>query len=150
MAILRPKPYPGLNFSVDIGAGAGDGPEAGLVEVIFPDARLQINEYRNGNDPTNEVVKIHALTHYGNLVLKRGAIGSLSWYGWWNDARNGQPDVARTVIVHLLNEDRSERVLTWKFLRARPANYHYTALNALVAETLIESLELAFERMELE
>lgn len=35
-------------------------------------------------------------------------------------------------------------------LRAQPANYQYTALNALLGETLIESLERSFERMELE
>jgi len=53
-------------------------------------------------------------------------------------------------VVHLLSEDRSAVVLTWKFLRAQPTNYQYSALNALVPATLIESLELAFERLELE
>lgn len=150
MAVLRAKPYPGMNFTVDIGTGEPDGPEAGLVEVVFPEARLQINEYRNGNDKANEPVKINTLTHYGNLILKRGAIGSLSWYEWWNEVRNGDPGAARTVTVKLLDEDRSEVVLAWRFLRAQPANYQYSPLNALVAEALVETLELSFERMELE
>jgi phage tail-like protein len=150
MAVLRDKPYPSMNFTVDIGAGTGEGPDAGLVEVIFPEARIQIQEYRNGNDKVNEPGKTHTLTRYGNLILKRGVIGSLTWYNWWNDARNGNPAVARTVVVQLLNEDHSAVVLTWKFLRALPANYQHSALNALAAETLVESLELAFERMELE
>jgi phage tail-like protein len=150
MAIMRAKPYPGMNFTVDVGTGQTDGPEAGLVEVVFPEARLQINEYRNGNDRVNEPAKIITLSHYGNLILRRGAIGSLDWYGWWNDARNGNPAAARTVTVQLLSEDRSAVVLTWRFLHALPANYHYTPLNALAAETLVETLELAVERMELE
>ena len=78
-----------------------------------------------------------------------GAMGSLTWYNWWNDARSGNPGVLRAVLVQLLNEDRSGVVLSWKFLRAQPANYQYSPLNAVVSETLIESLELAFERMEL-
>lgn len=150
MAIMRNQPYPGTNFTVDIGTGETEGPESGLVEVVFPEARIQISEYRNGNDKINEPVKIHSLTHYGNLVLKRGALGSLTWYNWWNEARNGNVGIARTVVVHLLSEDRSAVVLTWKFLRAQPTNYQYSALNALVPATLIENLELAFERLELE
>jgi len=149
MAAVRDRPYLGINFTVDLGMGGGEGPESGLMEVVFPEARIQMSEYRNGND-ANEPVKIHALTHYGNLILKRGAIGSLTWYNWWNDARNGNPAVARAVVVQLLNEDRSGTVLRWTFLRAQPINYQYSALNALVSETLIESLELAFERMEME
>jgi hypothetical protein len=41
-------------------------------------------------------------------------------------------------------------VLTWKFYRAMPANYQFAPLNALAGDTLIENLELAFERMEME
>jgi len=147
MAAVRDTPYPGMNFTVEL---EGESPEPGLMEVIFPEARIQMNEYRNGNDIGNAPVKIRALTHYGNLILKRGAIGSLTWYNWWNDARNGNRAVARTVVVQLLNEDRSGVVLRWTFLRAQPTNYQYSALNAVVSETLIESLELTFERLELE
>jgi hypothetical protein len=50
----------------------------------------------------------------------------------------------------LLSEDRKEAVLTWRFHRARPANHQFSALNAVMTETLIESLELAFERLEME
>jgi phage tail-like protein len=150
MAILRDQPYRGSNFTVDIGTGETEGSESDLVEVVFPEARIQISEYRNGNDKVNEPIRIHSLTHYGNLILKRGALGSLTWYQWWNDAGNGNPGVARTVVVHLLNEDHTEVVLTWKFVRAQPTNYQYSALKALVCDTLIESLELAFERLEIE
>ncbi len=150
MAIMRDKPYPGMNFTVDLGTGTSEGPESGLVEVVFPEGRIQISEYRNGNDKLNEPVKLKSLTDYGNLILKRGAIGSLTWYNWWNDARNGNPAVAHTVVVQLLNEDHSAVVLTWKFVRAQPTNYQYSALNAVVTGTLIESLELAFERLEME
>ena len=56
----------------------------------------------------------------------------------------------RNITVRLLNEDHSAVVLTWKFLRARPASYQFSPLNALDPEVLIESLELAFERLEIE
>ena len=149
MAILRNKPYPGINFVVDLGTGEVDSPEAGLSDVCFPDARIHVLEYRNGNDRELEARKIDTITRYGNLIVRRGAIGSLNWYQWWNEERNGG-QTARTIRVSLLSEDLTQTVLTWKFLRARPVSLRYSPLNALGTEPLVESLEIAFERLEME
>ena len=150
MAVLREKPYPGINFIVDLGTGDVESIEAGLSDVVFPEARLQIIDYRNGNERSTDVRKIQTTTHYGPLILRRGAIGSLNWYTWWNAARNGDQTVARTITIHLLNEDRTEHVLTWRFQRARPVNHQFSALSALATMQLVETLEIAFERMEME
>ncbi len=150
MAVLREKPYPGMNFVVDLGVGQTEGPEAGLAEVILPTAQVNTIEYRNGNEKELNGRLVQTVTRYGNLVLKRGVIGSLNWYGWWNAVRNGDQNAARTVTVSLLNEDRSSIVLTWKFLRARPVVYSFSPLNALANGPLVETLELAFERMEMD
>jgi len=150
MAVFRDKPYPGMNFIVDLGTGEVESPEAGLSEVVLPDARLHLLEYRNGNDRATDIRKLQTTTAYGNLILQRGATGSLSWYQWWNDLRNGDQTAERTIIVVLLNEDRTEKVLTWKFFRARPINHHFSTLNALGTEPLLETLEIAFERLEME
>ncbi len=150
MAILREKPYPGINFIVDLGTGDVDSPDAGLYEVVFPDTRLQVLEYRNGNDRENTVRQLQTTTKYGNLILRRGVIGSLSWYEWWNAVRIGDQTAVRAITVHLLNEDRTERVLTWKFLRARPVNHTFSPLDSLGSEPFVEILEIAFERLEME
>lgn len=150
MAILREKPYQGINFTVDLGTGDVESLDAGLSEVVFPEARLQIVEYRNGNDRGTGLRKLQTITRYENLILRRGAIGSLNWYSWWNAARNGDQSVERTITVALLNEERAERVLIWKFLRARPVNHHFSPLNAMGTEPLVETLEVAFERLEME
>lgn len=150
MAVLRERPYAGLNFLVDLGDGNTDGAEAGLAEVIFPDARVQVCEYRNGNYKEGNPEKITTATQYGNLIVKRGVIGSLNWYQWWNQIRNGDQSALRTVIVKLLNEDRTAAVLTWKFIRARPLSHRFSTLNARENETLVETLELGFERLEME
>jgi phage tail-like protein len=150
MAVPRDKPYPAVNFVVDLGSGQAEGREAGLAEVVFPEARLTIHEYRNGNEKTSEPHKIQTLTHYGNLLLRRGTLGSLSWYQWWDEARNGSQAVTRTILVRLLSEDHGAIVLSWKFLRARPVNHQFAPLNALANEPLMETLEIAFERLEME
>ncbi|MGD0613485.1 MAG: phage tail protein [Anaerolineales bacterium] len=149
MAVQRAKPYPGMNFLVDLGTGQVDGPEAGLAEVIFPEARLQVTEYRTGNEKENAPQPLQTVTKYGNLILRRAPIGSLSWYDWWKTARDGQP-VQRSIKVMLQNEDRTETVLTWVFTRACPVNYQFSPLNAMGMAPLIESLELTFERLDME
>jgi phage tail-like protein len=150
MAILREKPYPGMNFLVDLGTGVTDGPDTGLAEVIFPEARLQVQEYRNGNEKENAPRKVQTTTHYGNLILRRGVIGSLGWYKWWDQVRLGDQSAVRTIVVQLQNEDHSEIVLAWKFLRARPVNYQFSPLNALGSGSFMETLEVAFESLVME
>ncbi len=150
MAILRDRPYGNFNYLVDLGNGYTDGPEAGFSEVILPEAWIDIIEYRNGNDRENSIRKIPGRDHYGNIILKRGAMGSLDLYSWWNDVRNGNINAYRTVTIRLQNEDHSAVVLTWKLLRAWPVRYKFSELNAKGHEALIESLELAFERLEME
>ncbi|HUL75357.1 MAG TPA: phage tail protein [Vicinamibacterales bacterium] len=149
MAVLRDRPYPGANFLVDLGTGVTDTVEAGLTEVIFPDARVQVAEYRNGNDKENAPRKVTTETEYSNLILRRATHGSLTWYLWWNDIRNGNQAGYRTVTVELQNEDRTQTVLTWKFFRARPVNLRFAPLVGHDNAVVIETIELAFERLEM-
>jgi phage tail-like protein len=150
MAIVRERPYGNYNFLVDLGTGDSAGIQAGFSEVVLPDAWVDIIEYRTGNERESGVRKIPGRVHYGNVVLKRGAIGSLDLYTWWNNVRNGDVSAFRTVSISLQTEDRTEIVLTWKFLRAWPVRYAFSSLDAQGKVTLVEMLELAFERMEIE
>src|SRR5205085_11935708 len=118
-AVLRDRPYPSFNFLVDLGTGQTDGPEAGFEEVHLPEVWVDVIEYRNGNDKENSVRKITGLDHVGNVILKRGVIGSLNLYQWYNDVRNGNQNALRNVTIHLQSEDHSTIVQTWKLLRAR-------------------------------
>jgi phage tail-like protein len=150
MAIVRERPYGNYNFLVDLGTGDSAGIQAGFSEVVLPDAWVDIIEYRTGNERESGARKIPGRVHYGNVVLKRGAIGSLDLYTWWNSVRNGDVSVFRTVSISLQTEDRTEIVLTWKLLRAWPVRYAFSSLDAQGKVMLVEMLELAFERMEIE
>ena len=150
MAVLRDRPYPNFNFLVDLGTGNTDGPEAGFEEVILPEVWLDVIEYRNGNEKENAVRKLTGLDHCGNALLKRGVIGSLNLYNWYNDIRNGNQNALRTVTIHLQNEDHSAIVQTWKLLRARLVRLKWGPLNGKGKETALEYVELACERLEME
>jgi len=149
MAVLRNLPYGNFNFLVDLGSGA-DGPEAGFSEVIMQEASIDVIEYRNGNDKESGARKIPGRVHYGNVVLRRGVIGSLNLYHWFNQIRDGDVNGYRTVVIHLQNEDRTQVVMTWKLLRAWPARYKSPDLNGKGQDVSIEELELAYERLEIE
>jgi phage tail-like protein len=150
MAVLRDRPYSNYNFLVDLGTGNTEGPEAGFSEVILPAATIDVIEYRSGNEKESGTRKIPGRAHYGNVIFRRGAIGSLNLYKWWDDTRNGDIHSFRTVTVQLQNEEHTDVVLTWKFLRAWPTKYEFSPLNAQGKDTLLETLEVAFERLEME
>jgi phage tail-like protein len=150
MATLRETPYVQFNFLVDLGSGDTDGAQAGFEEVHLPEVWLDVLEYRNGNEKGNTVRKITGLDHCGNALLKRGAVGSLNLYSWYNDIRNGDQNAFRTVTISLQNEDHTGIVMTWKLMRARPVRLKWGPLNGKGKEVLVEYLELACERLEME
>lgn len=150
MAVERERPYKNYNFLVDLGDGDPQSFRSGFCEVILPEAALDEIDYRPGNSREAGVEKGTGLERYTPLVLRRGLNGSLNLYNWYNAARSGDPNAQRTVTVMLMNEDHSQIVLTWKFLRARPLKYTSGPLNALARQVEHETIELVFERMEIE
>lgn len=150
MAILRDTPYLGLNFLVDLGTGTTEGVGVGVMQVVLPEARVDMLEYRDGSEKVNNTRKTPAQSRYTPLVLRRGYHGSLDWYQWWNQLRNGDTKAQRTVSVQLVTEDRAAVVTTWRFTNARAAAWHVANFDALHPQTLIETLEISVERMTVE
>ena len=150
MAVLRDRPYCQFNFLVDLGDGNSDGPRAGFQEVSAISTEVTVTEYRNGNSKENSVIKLTGLNKATDVTMKRGVIGSLSLYQWFNDIRNGNQNALRTVTIQLQSEDHGQVVQTWKLLRARIIKYSGPALNGKGTDVAMEEIVLAYERLELE
>ncbi len=150
MAVLRDRPYNQFNFLVDLGTGSTDGPDAGFQEVSGIGTEVTVAEYRNGNDRENSVRKVTGLNKHTNITLKRGVIGSLSLYKWLDEARNGDQNAMRTVIIQLQSEDHTQTVQTWKLLRARIVKHTSGPFNAKGTDVAMEEMVLAYERLEME
>ena len=150
MAVLRDRPYAQFNFLVDLGTGNTDGPEAGFQECSEIGMSVDVIEYRNGNEKDNAVRKLTGLAHMNDVTLRRGIIGSLNLYQWVDQIRNGDAAAYRTVLIHLMSEDHTQTVLTWKLLRARIVKHTSGPLNAKGNDVAMEELTLAYERLELE
>ena len=89
-------------------------------------------------------------TNNEDVTLKRGLIGSLSLYQWFDDIRNGSQNALRNVTVSLQNEDHTEIAMTWRLLRARITKYSAPELNAKGNDVAIEEIVLSYERLEIE
>jgi phage tail-like protein len=141
------NPYSAFNFTVEI-----DGAQiAAFQEVSGLDSESQIMEYREGSDAINSVRKLPGLEKYPNLSLKRGISGSLELWNWRKEARDGAgsfPPV-RNVTIQLLNE-KHEPVMKWKLTNAWCSKLGGPSLNAKGNEVAIETMELAYERIDLE
>jgi T4-like virus tail tube protein gp19 len=128
----RDQPHGNANFLVEFGAGKGSG----FAEVIFA-------PFTAGNSGEAGAPLVN------RLVLRRGATGALDLYDWWNQARRGQAPPRRIVKVKLLAEDHATVVMTWRFRNVKPVSLAYSPLNALEGAVLMETIELAFDDVEM-
>jgi phage tail-like protein len=149
MAVMRDRPYCNSNFLVDFGEGDSRSVTAGFAEVIFPTFILDRTDRRQGEPMTPQVAEPTNPTAGNRLVLKRGLTGALNLYEWWNSARHGKEPMRRAMKIELLGEDLSTVVLTWHFRNVYPESVSYSPLRALEGGIVMESIELAFETMEM-
>lgn len=150
MAVLRDRPYPQFNFLVDLGTGDPDGIDGGFQEVTGLDATVDVIEYRAGNYKLNAPIKLTGLSRAGDVTLRRGVIGSVTLYQWFDELRNGSPSALRTVKISLQNEGRSEIVMSWRLIRARIVRHVSGPLHAANSDVAVEEVVLAHERLELD
>jgi phage tail-like protein len=149
MAVMRDRPYVNSNFLVDLGAEDRNSVTAGFAEVIFPaftigsgNRRPPKPTPRHGSDPASA-------QESSRLILRRGLIGALDLYTWWSSAPRGKKPKRRTVKIELLAEDHSTVVMTWRFHKAYPATLSYSPLRAAEGVVVMETVELAFDSMEM-
>lgn len=146
MAVARPNPYPNCHFLVDIGTGDPQAQQSRFSQVILPEAQIHSIAYRSGSDRTSEAQRLIGLTTYSRAILRRGVDGLMGLYEWWDQARNGNYDAVRNVVVVLADEAR-QPVLRWRLHGARPVAYRVGPLDSLANEPLIETIELEIESL---
>ena len=147
MATERPNPYSAFNFTVEI-----DGAQiAAFQEVSGLDSENTPIEYREGADAMNTVRKLPGIEKYPNCTCKRGITGSLVLWEWRKQVRDGGTAFppTRSVTINLL-DDQHNPVLKWKLTNAWCTKLTGPSLNAKGNEIAIETLELAYDRLDIE
>ena len=132
LAAERNDPYLNFRFRVEI-----DGiVQAGFYEVILPGLALEISSFQ---DPKVQVTN-------GNLILKWGITDNMELYEWFEAAYDGKVQFKNLSVV-LMDEERNDRS-RWNFLQAYPVRYDGPEFYALGNDVAIETLEIAFGKME--
>jgi phage tail-like protein len=136
-----------MNFIVEINGEA----VAGFQEVEGLVSENKPIKYREGSDPMNTVRKLPGLEEYPNLVCKRGVTGSLVLWDWRKEVRDGSGSFppTRDVVIHLQNE-RHENVFQWRLTNAWCTKMSGPKLNAAANEIAIETMEIAYDRIDAE
>ena len=138
----RGGPLGRSNFEVDWGGGSS-GLARAFSEVIFP--RFLVEADAGSATPGDA-----GAPGAEHLVLRRGATGALDLYDWWDRTRRGQLRRFRVVTVRLLGADGRTVLMTWRFHRARPVALTDSPLLAMEAGVLMETIEIAFARVDIE
>ncbi len=139
----RVDPYKNFKFIVEI-----DGiVHAGFSECSGLESRVEVIEYREGNEPETSVRKLPGRASYSNIVLKRGLTDSRELYDWHRTAIRGPVDRKNGSIILL--DDAGESKVRWNFRNGWPARWEGPLLNARGNAVAIETLEIAHEGLEL-
>lgn len=150
MATERNRPYVGMNYRVKIGDSDESAVAAGFSEVSGLGLDISIAEYRAGNAPTNEPVKVPAVAKTPDVTLKRGVIGELELlHEWANALRNGDETARRNVTIELMAEDRSTVGQTWRLFNTMIMSYKGPSLTGTSADIAVEEVVLSAERIEM-
>ena len=139
----RRDPFAAYAFMVEI-----DGIEVfGFKEISGLSNNTDIYEYQEGGE--NQFThKLIGQTTFSNLILKHGVVLNEEVYDWRQQIIDGKIEEALrdgtiTLVGDGYSDDRS-----WRFYKAWPCKWEMNTLSGTSNELVIETLELAIERVE--
>jgi len=93
-------------------------------------------------------VKLPGQTKHSNLSLKRGYTNDKQLYTWFEDVMTGRTEKIRRHIAVIQIDMNGKEVFRWNLYNAFPVKYTGPAFNAKGNDLSIETLEVAYERIE--
>jgi phage tail-like protein len=135
-------PLPKFYFSVRLGDD-----EARFQEADGLEADAKLIEFRHGNSPIFTPIKIPHLGKGGNVTLRKGVFAKDARFREWFSEIERKAISRRTVIINLLDENGDAK-MTWTLINAGPTKITGADLKSDGNEVAVESIELAYEMME--
>jgi phage tail-like protein len=139
----QPVYYRAFQFMVEI-----DGiSQARFQEVGGLDATTDVIEYREGGDMLG-TRKLPGQTKHSNLSLKRGYTDDAQLWTWYEDVMTGRTERIRKNISVVQLDMAGQEKMRWNLFEAFPVKYTAASYNAKGNDLAIETLEIAYERIE--
>ncbi|HEV7675040.1 MAG TPA: phage tail protein [Candidatus Angelobacter sp.] len=139
----QPVYYRAFQFLIEI-----DGvTNARFQEVGGIDATVDVIEYREGGNALGPRL-FPGQTKHSRLSLKRGYTDDSTLYTWFEDVMTGRTENIRRNISIVQIDMNGAEVFRWNLYKAFPVKYTAPAFNAKGNDISIETLEVAYERIE--
>lgn len=151
-------PLTKMNFLVSVDQVTG---VAAFTEVTGIDASVDVIEFRQGNSSSLAPVKIQGLVKHGNITLKAGYTRSQNFKDWVTNCvseKRSAETPRRNITIELIdiNSGAPQSIpeaptgsVTWILKNAWVAKYTGPDLNASTSEVAMESVEIAYEEMDI-
>ena len=152
-------PPPNFYFTVTVLGSAtalalASGVDASFQDISGLQSEIQTEDVAEGGQ-NRYVHRLPKQSKFANLVLKRGAVSTLSFFSEWFGGTIGStlsvPVLPQNLLVSLLNQSGIP-VIAWAVVNAYPLKWSMSNMNSQDGKVLIESLELSynyFERLNL-
>lgn len=138
-------PLPKFYFKVEI-------PIVGTIsfqEVSGLNVEAQIIEYRHGDNKEFSAIKMPGLKKVGNVTMKKGIfVKDNKFFEWFK--KINMNTIERTVITIMLLDETGTATMSWKLNQAWPTKITGTDLKSNGNEVAVESIDIAFETLEIE
>jgi len=118
---------------------------AGFSECSGLESTMNLEEYPEGG-VNDRVHRFPSRFSFANLVLRRGVSLDPLLRAWHDDLLRGS--ITRYDGLVTLCNEAGESVLVWMFEGGLPVKFTGPALNATSSASAIETLEIAYERLQ--
>jgi phage tail-like protein len=136
-------PIGAFNFRVEI-----EGVQCGAFRACSGlKVETEIFEYAEGGD-NGQTRKLIGATKVGNIILRKGFVNSDALWKWRDEIVNAAGQVKRRSGSIVLCDDDGSEITRWNFHNAWPVRYEGPELDGKTGEAMVETLELAPERLE--
>lgn len=142
-------PFRNFRFKLELGSIQ----VAGFSECTGLQIQTKVFEYKEGGN-NQTTLKFPEHTSFGNVTLKRGVTTSNDLIEWQFSVvkstfdKNSRPQTTRSVTIVLMN-DKGENAKRWVLKNAFPVKWVGPDLKASANEIAIETLEIAYEGIEI-
>lgn len=137
-------PLPKFYFSVRV----GDDMDIKFSEVTGLEETAQLIEYRHGDSKVFNSTKMPGLRKIGHVTMRKGVFANDRKFGQWFSEVSMNTVSRRTVVINLLDE-AGVPTMVWTLHNAWPTKVTGTDLKSDSNEAAVETLEFAFEGMEI-